>query len=402
MIRDQRPRRLHRTARVGVRPVVHFQDGLAVAAHVEPRVETVKQADVRHALAAQLAVIGHEAVEDVAETFVGVGVDRADRINGINEDERRRVGDGRAGLRFEQRLGFARRMVLETHRETGFVAEGTARRQVLKQLPHEGALQGVAVEIALEEFVLRHQWPRGAVVPTARVNRSLVLNRGLRADRLDRAGANLGELAQPLLTLALEPHPSLIRPVHRPRQFTADLVAPASLAVRAVADAHPEGHVEADAVAVVARGQLAGPGADVFPIRRVGADEPMPATLPERAAVGMDDPPVRMLVGRPAVMDHAHVKHHGDAALVATLDHLRHDVAALQPGVLPAHFGWVVEQTDMRLRVADDGLRAGLDERFHVAVRVELGQEPGVPIRDVHVNHRPPPRGFKPARTGAR
>ena len=80
-----------------------------------------------------------------------------------------------------------------------------------------------------------------------------------------------------------------------------------------------------------------------------------------------------MRVKRPAVVDEAGVEHHGDVATVAALDHLGHDVAAIQPTVLLPDLRRVIEKADMGMGVADNGLGARTNQRFYIAVGIELG-----------------------------
>ena len=56
----------------------------------------------------------------------------------------------------------------------------------------------------------------------------------------------------------------------------------------------------------------------------------------------------------------------------------------------------IIEQSDVRLRVADDGLRTRRDKSLHVFLGIELGEKLFIPIGDVHVNHGPSPSMFEP------
>ena len=77
---------------------------------------------------------------------------------------------------------------------------------------------------------------------------------------------------------------------------------------------------------------------------------------------------------------------HRDSPPMTLLDHLPEHVPPLEGGVLLADLRRIVEEAHVRLAVADDRLRTRADEHLGVLGRVELREEPWVPIRDVHVN----------------
>ena len=157
----------------------------------------------------------------------------------------------------------------------------------------------------------------------------------------------------------------------------------------AVADRRPEGHVEADALEVEERALLLDPGADILAIGRVGADQAVPAPLAVRLAVDRQHPPVGMMVGGPAIEDQAVVELHRDAVRVARVDDLADDVPPLEPLVLPADLGRIVEQPHVRHRVRHDRLGLRLRQHRDVLVDIEPREEPIVPVGDVHVDHGP-------------
>ena len=84
-----------------------------------------------------MRVKGFEPIEHAAHALVRVRVYRADWINGVDEDERRGVRDGGAGLRLEERLGFLAGMIAKLDRETRLVAERPAWGELFEHFADE-------------------------------------------------------------------------------------------------------------------------------------------------------------------------------------------------------------------------------------------------------------------------
>ena len=74
--------------------------------------------------------------------------------------------------------------------------------------------------------------------------------------------------------------------------LAADFVRPAFAARRAVTDARPECHVEAQPFEVKPLAQLADPSADVFTVGRVRADKAVPAARVDGLPGGIEQPVV--------------------------------------------------------------------------------------------------------------
>ena len=125
-----------------------------------------------------------------------------------------------------------------------------------------------------------------------------MLDAGLGPQGSHGAGGNGGELAQPNLPPALKGNPPLVEPVDRGGDRTADLGGEPLLAMVAVTDGRPEGHVEAETLGVEQPALFLDPGADILAIGRVGADQAVPAPLAMEAAVDGPHPPLGVKVGR--------------------------------------------------------------------------------------------------------
>ena len=277
------------------------------------------------------------------------------------------------------------------------IAERPVRRQFFQHLADERALQRVAVKVALQKIVLGHQQLGRAKLPVERIGRRLVFDRGRRLELAHGVGGHGGELGQPGFAPPSEGHPALVQPVDLARQLAADLVGKSLLAMLAEAERRPEGHVEPQTLEVERLADLGDEGSHVLAIGGVGAEHAVAAPFALRLAVVGDHPPLGMLVGAPAIEDQAGVDHHGDVVLVAALDHFAQDVAPLEPAMLLADLGRIVEQPDVRMTVGHDALGPGFQEHLDVAIGVELREELLIPIGDVHVDDRAAVGGLVPA-----
>ena len=304
------------------------------------------------------------------------------------------------GLAAQQGLVLERRVVAQRGGDAGLEAAGPVGRQVVEEFAHEGALQDVAVEIALQKVGLGGEGRRDAKAPGMGEGRGLVLHADGRVDRAHGVGAESREFDQPLLAFAGEADPARVEPVDDRGQLAADLFHEAPAAMGTIAKARPEGHVEANAVQRIAGGQFRGQRRGVIAVGRIGAADAVTARVAVALVIGVRDAPVGAGAPGEGVVDQAHVADDGDVVGVAQFHRLAEDVAALRAGVHRRDERGIETVADVRMGVEHDGLQTRFQHQIHEALRIELRHETRIVFGDVHVEHAAAPGLFVPGHTG--
>src|ERR1019366_824132 len=142
-----------------------------------------------------------------------------------------------------------------------------------KRFADEGELGGFTIKVSRAKVGCLALLKAHSVSPGLESRPKLVIGLN-RTGFLNRLSDGLGEFEHPLLARFLKGAPQGVMPIDDARRLLMVLAAEAGLAMRAVTDAGPEGHVEEDSLEVVVLHQLAQAGEGMLAIGRVGAHLP--------------------------------------------------------------------------------------------------------------------------------
>ncbi len=282
-------------------------------------------------------------------------------------------------------------MVDEVDADADHELGGLAGTQVLRHLGDDEVLEPVAVQVERGVGVEAAGPERLRAVPAGERVGEVVRDRDPGAQLLGPVDEHLGPLADPATSCRLEGGPRRVGPVHGAGDLDAVLGAQPVAARGARADREEEDHVQPDAVELVA-GQdlLHDPELVLAVLGVVGAAHAVAGAVVQRPArEHVDLRPLGVRGRRPVVERDALVGHRGDAAGPQGVVQLAERVATGQVAVRPTDPRRVGAQAHVRLRVDHHRVEPGVGALLGEAVRVVVGQEPRVPVRDVHVPQEP-------------
>ena len=202
-----------------------------------------------------------------------------------------------------------------------------------------------------------------------------MLDAGRGLELAHRVGGHRGELGQPGLAPPGKRYPALVEPVDRARNLAADFVGKSLLAMLAKTERGPEGHVEADALEIEHLADLRDERADVLAIGRVRAQHAVPAAFALRFAVDASPSASRDDCRRPSDRRSGWCRSRRRSGGRGSARSLRPGCCALEPAMLLADLGGIVEQSDVRLAVGHDRLGPRLDQHLDITIGVELAEK---------------------------
>ena len=266
----------------------------------------------------------------------------------------------------------------------GMVLKRVVAGQSSVSFAHHGVLRGTAVEISSQIVTGRggFQWLSGH--PAAEDNGILMGYRN-RPRLFNGVGQRLCELQHPALPGLLEIAPIGVIPIDYPWRLRLVLLPIACRAVGTVTDARPEGHVNENPLDGVLSHDLPQASESVFPVRRVGTDQPGTAFHDTSVTLRGQDAPSGVFLACPAIEDDDEVSQSVKTPATAFADDLAKEVAPFQVGVHLSHFGAPQAKARAGVCVLHQRLKARPRDAIHVLNWIEATQEQRVPVGHVGI-----------------